>query len=82
MPRADRRSLMEYADEVPINLANSALSDNTELEWSQSDLSCRYAIFAQAIGGSAVLFAASCTSCRTACTACVNHKSDTVSRKR
>jgi hypothetical protein len=38
VPSADRRSLMEYADEVPINLASLALSDNVGFDSSRSKL--------------------------------------------
>ena len=57
MPSAGRLSLMEYADEVPINLASLALFDKVGFGSSRSDLFCHHVMIAQAIGGSVLLFA-------------------------
>jgi hypothetical protein len=57
VPSAGRLSLMEYADEVPINLASSRLFDNVGFDSSRSDLSCHHIMIARAIGGSVLLSA-------------------------
>ncbi len=57
MPSAGRLSLMEYADEVPINLASLVLFDSVGFGSSRSDLSCHHVMIALAIGGSVPPFA-------------------------
>lgn len=57
VPSAGRLSLMEYADEPPINLASSRLFDNVGFYSSRSDLSCHHIMIARVIGGSVFLFA-------------------------
>jgi len=42
VPSAGRLSLMEYADEVPINLAGLVLFDSIGFDSSRSDLSCHH----------------------------------------
>jgi hypothetical protein len=57
VPSAGRLSLMEYADEVPIDLAGVKLLDKVGFGPSRPDLSCHHVTIALAIGGSVVLFA-------------------------
>jgi hypothetical protein len=69
VPSADRLSLMEYADEIPIRFASSGLPERIGFSSSRSDLSCHHVMIAQAIGGSVLLFVARLLPFRTTCSA-------------
>jgi hypothetical protein len=56
VPSVGRLSLMEYADEVPINLASLVLFDSVGFGSSRSDLFCHHIMIARAIGGSVLPF--------------------------